>query len=106
MLDPLDDDLAPLRTTGGAASHSVPTGTVDLSDDAALLRGLLDEGPLDSGSSLSSSLGLLDESKNTIRALPLNETHLDDILRFSQQSKASDIHLSVGLPRCIASTAS
>jgi twitching motility protein PilT len=99
MLDPLDDDLAPLRSTGGGSgAATAPSGAIDLSDDAALLRGLLDEGPLDSSSGLSSSLGLLDESKNTIRALPLNETHLDDILRFSQQSKASDIHLSVGLP--------
>ena len=97
MLDPLDDDLAPLRTSGGGSTATA--SSMDLSDDAALLRGLLDEGPLDATAGLSgSSVGLLDEGKSTIRALPLNETHIDDILRLSQQMKASDIHLSVGLP--------
>ncbi len=105
MLDPLDDDLAPLRS-GGAAAPARPApaspSAMDLSDDAQLLRGLLEEGILDSpgsgGGGGASGLGLLDDSKNALRALPLNETHIDDILRLSQQQKASDIHLSVGLP--------
>lgn len=99
MLDPLDDELAPLRT--GPATQRPSAAQADLSDDAQLLRGLLEEGILDGPSASNTGglgLGLLDDSKGAIRALPLNETHIDDILRLSQQQKSSDIHLSVGLP--------
>ncbi|MBC7808355.1 MAG: type IV pilus twitching motility protein PilT [Akkermansiaceae bacterium] len=33
-----------------------------------------------------------------VRSLPLSETHIDDILRISQQLKASDVHITVELP--------
>ena len=100
MLSPLlpDDELAPLSKPTGP-KNGVPV------DDAQLLRGLLEDGPLSPTGSVSSSaksfdLGRLDESLEAeqARAIPLNEAHIDDILRMSQQVKASDIHLTVGLP--------
>jgi twitching motility protein PilT len=97
MLSPLvpDDELAPLsksatRNGGG--------------DDAQLLRGLLEDGPLSKSVSAPGSrtmdLGSLDDSLDTEggEAILLSETHIDDILRTSQQVKGSDIHLTVGIP--------
>jgi twitching motility protein PilT len=97
MLDSLlpDDDLAPI----GDAKKPGPIG-----EDAQLLRGLLEDSPLlgivrsSDKSTGAGTLDSLDDSRAPLRALPLNETHLDDILRVSQQMKASDIHVTVGLP--------
>ncbi|GAB4455563.1 MAG: type IV pilus twitching motility protein PilT [Armatimonadaceae bacterium] len=96
MLNPLlpDDELAPLERTPKRAGA---TG------DAELLRGLLEDGPLTPGSAPTArnfEVGRLDESlegdANVV--LPISEAHIDDILRMSQQVKASDIHMTVGLP--------
>jgi twitching motility protein PilT len=94
MLSPLvpDDDLAPLKA--GPAN----------SDDAQLLRGLLEDGPLNGAApatarSRNFDLGSLDDMDNeAAEAIPLSETHIDDLLRTSQQMKASDIHITVGIP--------
>ncbi|MBC8139192.1 MAG: hypothetical protein H8F28_25240, partial [Fibrella sp.] len=107
-----DNDLALLPTTGvtrprvpnlaGPTTASTPAAVS--SDDAQLLRGLLEDGPLPmpsgNGSGMRSSLGVgfgLDEMEE-VRSLPLSETHIDDILRISQQLKASDVHITVELP--------
>ncbi|HVK04111.1 MAG TPA: type IV pilus twitching motility protein PilT [Armatimonadaceae bacterium] len=71
-------------------------------DDVQLLRGLLEDGAATGGSKSRSSVGTitgfgLDEPQDT-EALPLSETHIDDILRVSQQMRASDIHVTVDLP--------
>lgn len=98
MLSPLlpDDDLAPIAA-GGASPP--PAGAVS-GEDTQLLRGLLEDGALLGRSSSGlGSFGIRDlDEPDTIRALPLNETHLDDILRVSQQMKSSDVHITVGLP--------
>jgi twitching motility protein PilT len=99
MLNPLlpEDDLAPLKGTNGstaAAAH----------DDAQLLRGLLEDGPLASGGvkpmrSLDlGGLGLGLDEDETAKSLPLDDAHIDDILRLCIQMKASDTHISVGIP--------
>jgi twitching motility protein PilT len=94
MLSPLvpDDDLAPLKSAPVSA------------DDAQLLRGLLEDGPLNGNApaaarSRSFDIGSLDDMDNeAAEAIPLSETHIDDILRTSQQAKASDVHITVGIP--------
>ena len=106
-----DDDLALLPTSGtnrprvpGLGGQSGTSTSNVSADDAQLLRGLLEDGPLPmpSGSSgsrqtISNGFGGLDDMEET-RSLPLSETHIDDILRISQQMKASDIHITVDLP--------
>ena len=91
MLSPLlpDDDLAPIAA-GGASPP--PAGAVS-GEDTQLLRGLLEDGALLGRSSSGlGSFGIRDlDEPDTIRALPLNETHLDDILRVSQQMKIKRI---------------
>lgn len=81
-------------------------------EDARLLRGLLEEGTSVAAASTnggpatataSSRAGYdidLDQADLTARSRPqpLEDVHIDDILRVSQQMKASDIHLTVGLP--------
>lgn len=105
-----DNDLDLLPTTGvnrprvpnlgGPAISSTPAVS---SDDAQLLRGLLEDGPLpmpSGGGAGRSNLGVgfgLDEMEE-VRSLPLSETHIDDVLRISQQMKASDVHITVDLP--------
>ena len=108
MLTPLlDDDLAPVGGAKAAPTEApdspIPTARpMAAMDDATLLRGLLEDGPLGGvhgGGSDKKKLSFdLDEDGDNSRFQPLSETHLDDILRVSQQMKASDIHLSVGLP--------
>jgi len=99
---PDDNDLAPLGSSG-AATRSTPTNTQPSLEGAQMLRGLLEDGAL----LLSpGALGQynpvgsdnLEESRGVPSVTPLTDTHLDDILRYSQQVKASDIHLSVNLP--------
>ncbi len=107
-----DNDLALLPTSGGTrprvpnltgpTSASLPIAVS--SDDAQLLRGLLEDGPLPmpsgNGSSGRNNLGVgfgLDDMEE-VRSLPLSETHIDDVLRISQQMKASDVHITVELP--------
>jgi twitching motility protein PilT len=111
MLSPLlpDDDLSTLLGESGpngaakpaAAPAARPAGTGPV-DDAQLLRGLLEDGPLtmSAGSGESGARRLIDESLDgdSTRPFPLAEAHIDDILRLSQQMKSSDIHLTVGLP--------
>jgi twitching motility protein PilT len=97
MLSPLvpDDELAPLSKSAARNGGG---------DDAQLLRGLLEDGPLSKSVSAPGSrtmdLGSLDDSLDTEggEAILLSETHIDDILRTSQQVKGSDIHLTVGIP--------
>jgi twitching motility protein PilT len=111
MLNPLvpDDDLMPLGNGSASSSSTGMSGAVSGSvplDDAQLLRGLLEDGPIapssgatNSGTTARTGFGLDDlDNADGANALPLSETHIDDILRVSQQMKASDIHLSVGLP--------
>jgi twitching motility protein PilT len=105
-----DDDLSPLNNDGGAGA---PRGAIvhSSADDAQLLRGLLEDGvvPTAGGagarrSLITSGIGKLgfdlDDplDDETTEAIPLSDTHLDDILRTSQQMRGSDIHLSVGRP--------
>jgi twitching motility protein PilT len=98
MLTPLnpDDELAPLsQRQGGLRTAS--------NDDAQLLRGLLEDGPLTTGATPVArdfDLGRLDDAleEGASQAIPISEAHIDDILRMSQQVKSSDIHLTVGLP--------
>jgi twitching motility protein PilT len=96
MLSPLvpDDELTPLKS-----------GSTTSNDDAQLLRGLLEDGPLNGGATPTASrsrtldLGSLDDmDAEAAEAIPLSETHIDDILRNSQQAKASDVHITVGVP--------
>src|SRR5262245_54144190 len=98
MLSPLlpEDELAPLKGNGG--NHAATQ------DDSQLLRGLLEDGPLPtSGTRAMRSLDLgglgdgFDEDE-AAKTLPLDEAHIDDILRLCIQMKASDTHLSVGIP--------
>jgi twitching motility protein PilT len=91
-----EDELTPLSKSGARATNN---------DDAQLLRGLLEDGPLTANHTphpggRNFDLGRLDESLEgeTARQIPISEAHIDDILRMSQQVKSSDIHLTVGLP--------
>jgi twitching motility protein PilT len=100
-----DDDLAPLLPTAGTPRPSAATAPAAL-DGTQMLRGLLEDGALlmPPGSSSASSLGLdsFDEARTAASSVtPLADTHIDDILRYSQQVKASDIHLTVNLPPMI-----
>ncbi len=102
-----DDDLVLLPTSGrprvpGLTGNGSVAPAVS-SDDAQLLRGLLEDGPLPtpkvggaSRPAQGSGFGLDDMEE--VRSLPLSETHIDDILRVSQQLKSSDIHITVDLP--------
>jgi twitching motility protein PilT len=107
MLTPLsqDDELAPLSNnvpTRNGNARSTPSAPSP--DDASLLRGLLEDGPAlptGRGKPGFGGLGSLDgelENETTSRTLSLSDCHIDDILRTSQQLKASDVHLTVGLP--------
>jgi len=96
-----EDDLllGPGGRPGGTATATVSN------DDAQLLRGLLEDGPLaPSGGKEKKSggsgfkLGFEESEQDSTQAVPLSDTHLDDVLRTSQQLKASDIHLTVDLP--------
>jgi twitching motility protein PilT len=72
--------------------------------DAELLFELLDDAPAArpaSAFSLDPDFSLDEPAGKSMEALALAETHIDDILRASQQMKASDIHLTVGLPPMI-----
>jgi twitching motility protein PilT len=92
-----DDNLSPLSLGNNLAA---PSGAASLGD-AHMLRGLLEDGALLSPPSGGSMLGVdtLDDQRGIQKgAAPLSETHLDDILRYSQQVKASDVHLTVNLP--------
>lgn len=118
MLTPLDDELAPVTSAPAAGAKNAPsnaaadpapaspTRPVSAMDDAALLRGLLEDGPVKGGGGPGSSekgkLSFdLDGESDGSRPQALSETHLDELLRVSQQLKASDIHLTVGLPPMI-----
>ena len=108
-----DDELALLPTSGGrprtpglgGSGNATMSPTAVSADDAQLLRGLLEDGPLpmpsgnNSGSRqpMAPGFGGLDDMEE-VRSLPISETHIDDILRVSQQLKASDIHITVDLP--------
>jgi twitching motility protein PilT len=71
-----------------------------MDDDLQRLRGLLEDSLQTlPGQNTGGTMGNgLDITSAEEQALALSETHIDDILRVSQQMKASDIHLSVGLP--------
>lgn len=94
-----DDDLAPLGNSSSRSQAAAPASSAPMADQH-MLRGLLEDGALlmpPGGRTLG--LGGLDEQRSQqTGAAPLSETHLDDILRYSQQVKASDIHLTVNLP--------
>lgn len=99
---PDDNDLAPLGSSG-AATRSTPTNTQPSLEGAQMLRGLLEDGALllspgALGQYTPVGPDSLEESRGVPSVTPLTDTHLDDILRYSQQVKASDIHLSVNLP--------
>lgn len=105
MLNPLagDDDLAPMGAApvGLATKNGSPTRTP--SADAQLLRGLLEDGLVPGKQHEGGRLDVtfdLDGFKDGERreSTPLSETHLDEVLRASQQAKASDIHITVGVP--------
>ncbi|WP_395090323.1 type IV pilus twitching motility protein PilT [Armatimonas sp.] len=95
-----DDDLAPL-SQGGGSRTAAPSAPPAL-DSTQMLRGLLEDGALlmPPGMSNQSPLGndSFEEVRSAPSVTPLGDTHLDDILRYSQQMKASDIHLTVNLP--------
>jgi twitching motility protein PilT len=103
MLNPLlpDDDIAPLNSMG-----RTPARPASSADDAQLLRGLLEDGVILPGSAADRSGGQfgfsldLDDplGADAVEALPLSETHIDEILRSGLQMRASDVHLSVGIP--------
>ncbi len=104
MLNPLlPDDIAPLNGIGRSATKP---GSSSSADDAQLLRGLLEDGVVLPGSSADRggskvNFGLdLDDplGSDTVEALPLSDTHIDEILRSGLQMRASDVHLSVGIP--------
>lgn len=105
MLNPLlpDDDIAPLNGIGQSATKTASSSSAD---DAQLLRGLLEDGVILPGSSAERSgskvnFGLdLDDplGNDAVEALPLSDTHIDEILRSGLQMRASDVHLSVGIP--------
>ena len=98
-----DDELASLNPPPlGSHLPSTSTATTPsnnpLDDDLQRLRGLLEESlqPLPGMPSTANVTGF--DTGESEQRLLLGETHIDDILRVSQQVKASDIHLSVGLP--------
>ncbi len=95
-----DDDLAPLPQGGG--NRTVAPSALPALDSTQMLRGLLEDGALlmPPGTSNQSPLGndSFEEVRSAPSVTPLGDTHLDDILRYSQQMKASDIHLTVNLP--------
>jgi pilus retraction protein PilT len=99
LLPSTTPELLPTGQKGLAGASSVS------GDDVQLLRGLLEDGPLPSTTPAAERSGApamrlgfgLDEPQET-EALPLSETHIDDILRVSQQMRASDIHVTVDLP--------
>ena len=101
MLNPLDDDLAPLNN--GVRTAPKPSSSAD---DAQLLRGLLEEGVIlpgsgsdRGGSKVGFSLDLEDPLGNdSVESIPLADTHIDELLRSGLQMRASDVHLSVGIP--------
>ncbi len=106
----INDDEFDLLPTNGSNRPKIPglggvspAASTMSADDAQLLRGLLDDAPLSmpagnaSARAASSAAFGLDDMEET-RSLPLSETHIDDILRISQQMKASDIHITVDLP--------
>ncbi len=91
-----DDDLtigsslAPRKGAGagaGVETERRPAG------DSKLLMGLAED-PASPGPR-NHQRGM---EENSQELLTLSDTHIDDILRASQQMKASDIHLTVGLP--------
>jgi twitching motility protein PilT len=96
-----DDDLAPLMPTSSAARNVAPTAPQAL-DSNQMLRGLLEDGALlmPPGMAGGSPLGsdTFEEVRSSPSVTPLADTHIDDILRYSQQVKASDIHITVNLP--------
>jgi twitching motility protein PilT len=94
---PLGGGSTTLNTNSAPPASS--SGNNPLDDDLQRLRGLLEESlqPLPGMANSNVGLNGFDSSEGEQR-LPLSETHIDDILRVSQQMKASDIHLSVGLP--------
>ena len=95
--------LRPRPTLSALGAVGLPPAAPQVSaDDAQLLRGLLEDSPLPMPRGVSRpspvvGFGLDDDMEET-RSLPLTETHVDDILRVSQQMKASDIHVTVDLP--------
>jgi hypothetical protein len=97
-----DDDIAPLNGIG----RSTTKPSSSSADDAQLLRGLLEDGVVlpgsnsdRGGSKANFSLDLDDPLGNdAVEALPLSDTHIDEILRSGLQMRASDVHLSVGIP--------
>ena len=95
-----DDDLAPLPQGGG--NRTVAPSALPALDSTQMLRGLLEDGALlmPPGTSNQSPLGndSFEEVRSAPSVTPLGDTHLDDILHYSQQMKASDIHLTVNLP--------
>ena len=101
MLNPLDDDLAPLNN--GVRTAPKPSSNAD---DAQLLRGLLEEGVIlpgsggDRGTSkVGFGLDLEDPlGSDSVESIPLADTHIDELLRSGLQMRASDVHLSVGIP--------
>ena len=119
MLTPLDDDLAPvavaakqMNAAGDNPVEPAPAAPAarpaSAMDDAALLRGLLEDGPVKNGSGGPGnsdkrrlSFDLDDDGESGTRPQALSETHLDEILRVSQTQKGSDIHITVGLPPMI-----
>ena len=96
-----DDDLAPLASTGSTSRNTAATAQPSL-EGTQMLRGLLEDGALlmPPGMSGRPNLGVenLEESRTAPSVTPLIDTHIDDILLYSQQVKASDIHLTVNLP--------
>lgn len=102
MLNPLlpDDDIAPLNSAVRSAANAAPNSSAD---DAQLLRGLLEDGVIMPGSGRGGKLGFnldLDDpmGNDVVEALPLSDTHIDEILRSGLQMRASDVHISVGIP--------
>ncbi len=95
-----DDDLAPLPQGGG--NRTATPSALPALDSTQMLRGLLEDGALlmPPGMSNQSPLGndSFEEVRSAPSVTPLGDTHLDDILHYSQQMKASDIHLTVNLP--------
>jgi twitching motility protein PilT len=103
MLSPLlpDDDIAPLNTVGRG-----PVKAASSAEDTQLLRGLLEEGVVlpgsggdRSGGKVGFSLDLDDPLGNdAVESIPLSDTHIDEVLRSGLQMRASDVHISVGIP--------
>lgn len=91
-----DDDLTLPGGTGKPKNGDEPLRLN--TRDAELLSGLLDDVPVAPSLSMPESFDLDDPGMDSAEALPLEDTHIDEVLRVSQQLKASDIHLTVGLP--------